>query len=870
MRALTKRIFSGATGLAQAPRNCHFHFPLTMKSHRLVPALAAALVCTVPHAAFSQQSGVQSLAEQQIRQQEQMATYAQQAVDKGNVALANQDYESAYAWFKSAVDVLPSGGEATAKVRASAMDGFSKACVKLAEQRISEGRYQDAETVITVILDDRYNPNYKPALVLQKNLATQGRYNKSITPGFVASVEEVKQLLTEAEGFYQSGRFDLATKRYEQVLNIDKYNIAARRGMERVDLARQQYQDSATNEARSDMIRQVDKGWELPVRKFDVGATSIIDQPPVDTRGTSAINRKLDDIIVPRIEFRDATIREALDFLRQRAAALDTSEDDPTRKGVNLVLKVPEDSPEANARITLALTDVPLRAAIQYVANAASLKLKVEPYAVVIVLQSEPTDVLITKEYKVPPSFITALPATDATAGAAAGGGGQISVAPGSLPAIAERSGARQFLEASGVTFPQGASANFIASASKLIVKNTQANLDLIDTLVETAIAAPPAQVEIEAKFLEITQTNLKELGFDWLLGQFALPGGTGVYGGGGTQGFNQSINANAYPLQSSVTGVPIGANSTVGGPVTAGNRSGNFAIKGNAVDALLFGGTPLGPAPAVLALAGVFTNPQFQLVIRALDQKKGVDLVSAPKVTTKSGQRATIEIVREFRYPSEYDLPQITQTPGAVFTPVTPTSPTAFETKPVGIVLEVDPTVGPDGYTIDLVLSPRVVEFEGFINYGSPISTVATITQGSQDPITGFFTINAFNQNILVTENVINQPVFSSREVTTQVTVYDGATVVLGGLLREDIQQTEDKVPILGDIPIAGRLFRTTADQHIKRNLIMFVTASLLDPAGQPLVKTDDENQVVPEPSARKVEQEILPGDATSIPLPQ
>ncbi len=426
MRALTKRILSGANGLAQAPRNCHFHFPLTMKSNRLVPALAAALVCTVPHAAFSQQSGVQSLAEQQIRQQEQMAVYAQQAVDKGNVAMANQDYESAYAWFKSAVDVLPSGGEATAKVRVSALDGFSKACVKLAEQRISEGRYQDAETVVTVILDERYNPNYKPALVLQKNLATQGRYNKSITPGFVASVEEVKQLLTEADGFYGSGRFDLATKRYEQVLNIDKYNIAARRGMERVDLARQQYQDSATSEARSDMIRQVDKGWELPVRKFDVGATSIIDQPPVDTRGTSAINRKLDDIIVPRIEFRDATIREALDFLRQRAAALDTSEEDPTRKGVNLVLKVPEDSPEANARITLALTDVPLRAAIQYVANAASLKLKVEPYAVVIVLASEPTDVLITKEYKVPPSFITALPATDASAGAAAGGGGQI------------------------------------------------------------------------------------------------------------------------------------------------------------------------------------------------------------------------------------------------------------------------------------------------------------------------------------------------------------------------------------------------------------------------------------------------------------
>jgi general secretion pathway protein D len=127
-----------------------------------------------------------------------------------------------------------------------------------------------------------------------------------------------------------------------------------------------------------------------------------------------------------------------------------------------------------------------------------------------------------------------------------------------------------------------------------------------------------------------------------------------------------------------------------------------------------------------------------------------------------------------------------------------------------------------------------------------------------------------ALNRNFLVTENVINKPVFSTREVTTEVTVYDGQTVVIGGLMREDIQKTEDTVPILGDIPLAGRLFRTTADQHIKRNLIMFVTASLLDPAGQPLIKIDEEKEIVPEPSAAAVEQEIIPGDATSIPSPQ
>jgi general secretion pathway protein D len=836
-----------------------------------LPALTAILVASVAvgvSASRGQQIGVESMAEREIRRQESMSDYAQTAINKGTEAMMNQDYESAFSYFKSAVDVLPSGGTAALTVRETALDGFSRAAVKLTEQRISEGRYQDATTTISVILEERYAPDYRPALALQRKLKDPDRFNRAYTPGFIANVEEVKQLLLEADGFYGSGRFDLAFKRYEQVLNIDKYNIAARRGMERVNLARQRYATNAYNEARGDMLTQVDKSWELPVRRFEVGASTIIEQPQIDTRGTSLINRKLDEIIIPRVDFRDATIREALDFLKQRSVALDTTDQDPTRRGINIVLKVPADSPEADARITLSLNDIPLRAAIDYVAKAANLKLKIEPYAVAVVPQSEPTDILITKEYKVPPGFITSLPATGQPP---LPGPRTDTIAPGSQPAIQARSGAREFLEAQGVTFPPGASANFIASTSRLIIKNTQANLDLIDTLVETQMTAPPSQVEIESKFLEVTQNNLKELGFDWLLGQFALPFGSGVYGGGGTQGIAPqglapTINANSFPfLNPGSTTVPIGATSTTSGPITAGNRSGTTAISVNAVDSLLFA-TPFGPAPALLSVAGIFTNPQFQVVLRALNQQKGVDLVSAPKVTTKSGQRATIQIVREFRYPTEYDLPQVTQTPGSIYTPATPTTPTSFETKPVGITLEVEPTVGPDGYTIDLILSPRVVEFDGFINYGSPINTVVTLVPG----VVNSTIIPAISTPFVVTQNIINKPVFSTREVTTEVTVYDGQTVVIGGLISENIQKVEDKVPILGDIPLAGRLFRTTADQHIKRNLIMFVTASLLDPAGQPLIKFDEEAEIVPEPSASDVEEEIIPGDATTIPQPQ
>ena len=92
------------------------------------------------------------------------------------------------------------------------------------------------------------------------------------------------------------------------------------------------------------------------------------------------------------------------------------------------------------------------------------------------------------------------------------------------------------------------------------------------------------------------------------------------------------------------------------------------------------------------------------------------------------------------------------------------------------------------------------MVEFEGFINYGSPIFAPPVA-----NPLTG----TLLSSSSVITPNVINQPIFNSRKVTTSVSVWDGQTVVLGGLMREDVQKTEDRTPIIGDIPLVGRLFR-------------------------------------------------------------
>ena len=812
-------------------------------------------VLAIAPRSHAQQSGVVGQTERQIKIIQERSSWAQAQTAKANQALANNDFESAFALAKSAVDALPSGGAASAGLRSMAMEAFSKASLALAKQRISEGRYDDAELVVKTAVEKPYASTYPPLLSLQKELRNPNAFNRTMTPGFISKVAQAEQLLSEAQGLYNSGRFDAAFNDYQKVLNLDPQNTAARLGMEQVNKQRSSYAETAYNERRGQMLGDVARAWELPVPKFDTGASTIVEQAPIDMKGTSDISRKLQEIKIPQLTLSDESVRDAVEMLQKKSRSLDTSETDPARKGVNIVLKLDpaKEALDGGTKLNLSLSDIPLGEALKYIASAANLKVKVEPYAVAIVPLSEPTETLIAKEYKVPPNFISSAPSSTPAAGALPGAG-----LPGGTVG---KSGAKDFLISQGVTFPQGSSATYLASSSKVLVKNTQANLDLIDSLVEVALSTPPSQVEIEARFLEVKQNNLQELGFDWLMGAVNLPAGSGVYGGGGTVGNQAAQTIGSFPFVNG--GVPTGAMATAGnnvtaGNVTAGNRTGSTAIQANALDALLFP-TVGGPAAGVLALAGVFTNPQFQVVLRAINQQTGVDLVSSPKVTVTSGRKATINISQKFPYPKEYSPPQIPQTQGGGVSPATPATPTSFDTRNVGVQLEVEPTVGPDGYTIELSLSPQVTEFEGFVNYGTPIDTVAPVFVGGSNGVT------VGTQTVELTANTIEQPVFSVRQVDTQVTLYDGQTVVLGGLLREDVQKVQDKTPIAGDLPLVGSLFRSSANQRIKRNLLIFVTAGLLDPAGQPLIKEVENNQETMVPDAKAVTSEAVPGDAST-----
>ena len=782
---------------------------------------------------------------------------------------SQKNLKAAYEDASEAMAMTPSG-EAAKSERSALVTDYTSISLAYARQLISDGVFTDsiaerngitdnsghplsAESITKSILDPSINPGSMEAVRLLSDLEQPEVFNKTITPKSAAKRDEVIKLLKEASGLAQSGRNALALTKYEEILLIDPYNNAARKGMEAIHNTTLQYANEAYNETRGRMLWQVEKSWERPPHKAKLGRSTETVGRQQDLRGTDQIVAKLNTIIIPRIDLSDSPISEAVEYLKQKSA-----EQDPSKKGVNIFLKLgassaaPEPgvpgtasptgggtasgstplSPSNEPHVTLALSHVPLYVALDYISKLSNMKLKIDPYAVSIVPLSEPTDILVTKEYQVPPTFIPPKALDGGASLPQAGGGG---VGDPNKARIAQRQEAKDYLISQGVDFPTGASANYLASGSKLVVRNTRDNIDVIDSLVDAAMGVAPSQVDIQTKFLEINQNNLQELGFSWLLGPFSIGGG--VYGSGG--GSAATATSDNFPF-----GNPMAGGAAMS-PVGA-LRSGDGAITGNSVDALLAGKTGLSDtvAPGIFSIAGVFSDPQFQLVIRALNQKKGIDLMAAPKVTTKSGVKATVKIINEFIYPRQYSPPTIPQTVSNSTTPsgfsppptVTPSFPSDFTKQDLGVVLEAKPTIGPDGYTIDLELNPRVVDFDGFINYGSPINTLgSTVQNGFQIPIAQ-----------TLTTNTINQPVFSVREVNTFVTVWDGQTVALGGLIREDVQKVQDKVPFLGDIPLAGRLFRSDADQKIKKNLVIFVTPRILDAEGQPRRGDAEETETV------------------------
>jgi general secretion pathway protein D len=352
-------------------------------------------------------------------------------------------------------------------------------------------------------------------------------------------------------------------------------------------------------------------------------------------------------------------------------------------------------------------------------------------------------------------------------------------------------------------------------------------------------------QIQIEAKIAEFNQDAIKALSFNYIGGvNPSITTGVPSDKSGGLT----ALRTADYPDNSTLGGLtPDGINSLI-----QQNSSGSLANP-------LTGGGVANNTSNQLVVGAVLDGIGLAMTINAINNLQGVSLLSAPSVTTQNGLKANIDIVREFPYPTSFEKPKLsnnanlayTSGPGAGLSLVlaVPPTPREFVTQDVGVSLEVKPTTYPD-QRIDLdITKAQVMDFDGFIDYGVPIVTrQSAINPPATDPGT------------VVTTGTINQPVFNLRSMVTDLQVLDGQTAVLGGLTREDTQEINDKVPVLGDLPLIGRAFQSKVNERTKKSLIFFITAKLIRTNGKPqYVKTLDaepEEEALPQP-----DQQIGPG---------
>jgi general secretion pathway protein D len=265
------------------------------------------------------------------------------------------------------------------------------------------------------------------------------------------------------------------------------------------------------------------------------------------------------------------------------------------------------------------------------------------------------------------------------------------------------------------------------------------------------------------------------------------------------------------------------------------GSVVGGTAIPPSASDQVVTGGLRNNiNAPAIGSITGILTDPQFRVVMRALQQRDGVDLLNEASVTTLSGRQTQIQVVDLQTIVSGVSLNQTSGGGGGGFGGAT--APGAIgsqinyplSTIPVGPTLDVVPYVSADGFTIQMTIIPTITEFLGYDDPGEFVPQAQSVSGGSGGaalPITA----------------VLPLPHFRVRQVTTSAIVWDGQTVVLGGLITENVTKYKDQIPVLGDLPLVGRLFRSESSQTQKKNLVVFVTPTIIDPAGN-RYHSDDE----------------------------
>ncbi len=757
---------------------------------------------------------------------------AQQMLAAARTQLRDGKYNDAIATVDAALATLPNNS-LTARVVADLQREKATALLDRAQAQLRSADVDGARASLAA--HNAIAPVSTRSASLERQIATQPVMLSSSgkppspsktppDPQFVAERASSAALVARGRAQYVAGDIDGAQETFRQLEAKEPDNTVAKGFLLRI--AQEKTESGVLNreKTRAQLLEEVAKAWQRP---------GIYDERARDaspTAATGPISKKLNDITIPLVNWTRAPLDVVVASLNAVAEEFDRDATPGTTKGVN-ILKI--DTTGKNPEVTLQMRNVSLRRLLDFVTQSVGYQYQVQPDAVVIRPGGDNENPPETVFFPITRATVLRMTGMGGSASAAASRDPYSSGAPAEGAAAGgEAAAMRAFLTQAGISFTtEGTSLAYDGSA--IIVTQTPRNLDRIRNLL--ARYNDVRQVEIEAKFMEVQEGSLEELGVTWNMSRRGVPRinpatGAPVLDSNGRQIYDpQELYSTATTNRSLVGAFPSTSTSNalvIKDPTITPSDSDPNQTAGQlrvpVSPTVIPGGVQLASTANALAnIVGFVGEFDVSAAIRAISQKQGTDLLSSPKLTVLSGNPANITVAQELRYPQSYGEIQsqvgsaTTGTSSAGVT-ITAGTPQEFTSRNVGVELKVTPTVEEDDYSISLDLNPRVTEFEGFVEYGGPSVAISGATTVTVPP--GFY-----------------QPIFSVRDISTKVTIWDGATLVMGGLTREEVKKVNDKVPFFGDIPLVGRLFRSTGESAQKRNLLIFVTANLVSPGGSP-----------------------------------
>ena len=355
---------------------------------------------------------------------------------------------------------------------------------------------------------------------------------------------------------------------------------------------------------------------------------------------------------------------------------------------------------------------------------------------------------------------------------------------------------------------PEGADFIFNDKVHALVVKNSLENLVLVEELI-AAMDLRPLQILIEARFVTTSVSDLRELGVEWLIDN---------------RGNSQFEN-----------------DSTLLDPWMRGNTK-KTPVRSDVVGGAMTGVSDTGAGGANFAYQFLLGDTAFKAVLHALEKTGESRTIVVPRVTTLNNREARFRVGEDTSYFEEVDTNIMT---GGGYNDENTRDnvtydydrPTIVET---GYSMIVTPSVGADLSAINMVLRPEISSIKEWKKY--QLSSLDSTEEGQEEP-------------------AIEIPILSRQYIETEAVVRSGETVVLGGLVDSSKADDESGTPWLSTLPLIGNLFKTQSKTAQSKNILIFVTATLISDVGEELIPLNEmERYGLAVPDAARVPDILKP----------